>query len=288
MTAKYHHCHLQHISPPDSLWTLYKEIEGELAAEQYTRMEIQEYIKDLQSRYKPSPAESSTKGPSIPEASYISPSPDPDSDNMADTIRGERQANKHDTEPSVSSYESDPICSDQSCGREESTPNRMAPVQMRMSRVQPKAVDCVRDATTNSCLSEWQAKHATACSKSSNEFDSYYPNHADVREAPTNYRRNPWEQVKAYYYSDEYHSDDEYSRDPDVDNPYRHYLNPDHSDEYYSDDEYSRDLDIDCTDTTSIGLAPVLVAHTLQAHSTMTYLPSPGNVNQIVARVNPW
>ena len=22
MTAKYHHCHLQHISPPDSLWTL--------------------------------------------------------------------------------------------------------------------------------------------------------------------------------------------------------------------------------------------------------------------------
>jgi hypothetical protein len=76
---------------------------------------------------------------------------------------------------------------------------------MRMSRVQPKAVDCVRDATTNSHLSEWQAKHVTACSKSSYESDSYYPNHADVREAPTNYRRNPWEQVKAYHYSDEYH-----------------------------------------------------------------------------------
>jgi hypothetical protein len=130
MTAKYHHCHLQHIAPPDSLWTLYKEIEGELAAEHYTRMEIQEYIKDLQSRYKPSSAESSTKGPPIPEASYISPSPDPDSKNIADTIRGERQANKHDTEPSISSYESDPICSDRSCGREESTLNRMAPVQM--------------------------------------------------------------------------------------------------------------------------------------------------------------
>jgi hypothetical protein len=95
MTAKYHHCHLQHISPPDSLWTLYKELEGELAAEQYTRMEIREYIKDLQSHYKPSPAESSTKGPPIPEASYIAPSLDPDSDNMADTIRGERQVNKH-------------------------------------------------------------------------------------------------------------------------------------------------------------------------------------------------
>jgi hypothetical protein len=121
---------------------------------------------------------------------------------------------------------------------------------MRMSRVQPKAVDCVRDATTNSHLSEWQAKHATACSKSSYESDSYYPNHADVREAPTNYRRNPWEQVKAYHYSDEYHSDDEYSRDPDVDNPYRYYPNPGYSDEYYSDDEYSRDPDIDYADTT--------------------------------------
>jgi hypothetical protein len=87
----------------------------------------------------------------------------------------------------MSSYESDPTCSDRSCGREESTPNRMAPVQMRMSRVQPKAVDCVRDTTTNSCLREWQAKLATACSKSSYESDSYYPNHADVCEAPTNY-----------------------------------------------------------------------------------------------------
>jgi hypothetical protein len=83
--------------------------------------------------------------------------------------------------------------------------------------VQPKAVDYVRDATTNSCLRKWLAKPATACSKSSYESDSYYPNHAEVREAPTNYRRNPWEQVKAYYYSDEYYSDDEYSRDPNVD-----------------------------------------------------------------------
>jgi hypothetical protein len=77
ITAKYHHCHLQHISPPDSLWTLYEEIKGELAAAQYTRLEIREYIKDLQSHYKPSPAEPSTKGPPIPEASYIAPSPDP-------------------------------------------------------------------------------------------------------------------------------------------------------------------------------------------------------------------
>jgi hypothetical protein len=72
LTAKYHHCRLQHISPPDSLcWTLYKEIEGELAAAQYTRTEIREYIRDLQSHYKPSPAEPSTKGPPIPEESYI-------------------------------------------------------------------------------------------------------------------------------------------------------------------------------------------------------------------------
>jgi hypothetical protein len=64
----------------------------------------------------------------------------------------------------------------------------------------------LRYATTNTYLREWQAKPATVCSKSSYESDSYYPNHADVREAPTNYRRNPWEQVKAYYYSDEYYS----------------------------------------------------------------------------------
>jgi hypothetical protein len=90
--------------------------------------------------------------------------------------------------------------------------------------------------------------------------DSYYPNHADVREAPTNYRRNPPEQVKAadnlYYYflnsdySDKNYSDDEYSRDPDVDNLYRNYLNSDYSDEYYSDDEYSRDTDVDYADIT--------------------------------------
>jgi hypothetical protein len=29
LTAKYHQRHLQHMSPPDSLWTVYKEIEGE-------------------------------------------------------------------------------------------------------------------------------------------------------------------------------------------------------------------------------------------------------------------
>jgi hypothetical protein len=92
---------------------------------------------------------------------------------------------------------------------------------------------------------------------SSYESDSYYPNHADVREAPTNYRRN---QVKSannlYYYflnsdySDEYYSGDEYSRDPDVDNLYRNYLKSDYRDEYCSDDGYSRDPDVDCADTT--------------------------------------
>jgi hypothetical protein len=38
----------------------------------------------------------------------------------------------------------------------------------------------------------------------------------------------------------------------------------------------------------AISLAPVLVAHTLQVQFTLAYLPSPGNVNQIVVRVNPW
>jgi hypothetical protein len=56
------------------------------------------------------------------------------------------------------SYESDSTCSDCSCGREG---YRMAPVQMRMSRAQFKAVDCVSDAITNSYLSKWQAKPAT-------------------------------------------------------------------------------------------------------------------------------
>jgi hypothetical protein len=106
-------------------------------------------------------------------------------------------------------------------------------------------------------LTASQAK--PACSMSS-YADSYYLNHADVREAPTNYRRNPQEQVKAadnlYYYflnsdySDEYYSDDEYFRDPDVDNLYRNYLKPDYSDEYYSDEAYSRDPDVDYADTT--------------------------------------
>jgi hypothetical protein len=161
-----------------------------LAAAQYTRLEIWEYIKDLQSHYKPSPTESSTRCPPIPEEYHIVPSLDPASDTIVDASRGERQANKHDTEPPMPSYESDPICSDRSCSREESTPNIMTPVQMRMSRAQPKAVDCARDATTNSYLREWQAKPATACSMSRYESDSYYPNHADVREAPTNYRKS--------------------------------------------------------------------------------------------------
>jgi hypothetical protein len=67
-----------------------------------------------------------------------------------------------------------------------------------MSRAQPKAVDCVSDATTNIYIREWHAKPATECSMFSYESDSSYPNHADdVREAPTNYRKNPREQTKA-------------------------------------------------------------------------------------------
>jgi hypothetical protein len=68
-----------------------------------------------------------------------------------------------------------------------------------MSQTQPKAVDCVSDEATNSYLREWQAKPATECSIFSYESDSSCPNRADVyvREAPTNYRRNPPEHVKA-------------------------------------------------------------------------------------------
>jgi hypothetical protein len=90
ITAKWHHRHRQHISPPDSLWTVYEEIEGELVAAQYTRLEIREYIKDLQSHYKPSPPEPSTRCPPIPEEYHIVPSPDPASDNIVDASREER------------------------------------------------------------------------------------------------------------------------------------------------------------------------------------------------------
>jgi hypothetical protein len=66
------------------------------------------------------------------------------------------------------------------------------------------------------------------------ESDSSCPNCADVyvREAPTNYRRNPPEQVKA------------------SDSLYSHFLNSDYSDVYYFDyDEYSSDPDLDYTDS---------------------------------------
>jgi hypothetical protein len=46
---KEYYLHLQHISPPHVLWILYKAIEGDLAAAQYTRTEIREYISALQS-----------------------------------------------------------------------------------------------------------------------------------------------------------------------------------------------------------------------------------------------
>jgi hypothetical protein len=83
---------------------------------------------------------------------------DPDSD--IDDFRRKWRA-KYATESPVFSYESDSTCSDRSCDREGSTLNRMIPVQMRMPRVQPKAVDCVSDAATNSYLRERQAKPAT-------------------------------------------------------------------------------------------------------------------------------
>jgi hypothetical protein len=90
ITAKWHH--RQHISPPDLLWTLYEEIEGELAAAHNTQTEIRKYIRDLQSHYKPRPAESSTKGPPIPEASYLAPSPDLASDNITPRRKSSQQA----------------------------------------------------------------------------------------------------------------------------------------------------------------------------------------------------
>jgi hypothetical protein len=129
---------------------------------------------------------------------------------------------KYATEAPVFSYESDPICSDRSCGREGSTLNRMIPVQMRLSRVQPKAVDCVSDAATNSYLRQrQQAKPATECSMFSYKSDSSCPNcdqDSDIDEI-----RREW-QARA------------------ADNMDRYVLNSDYSAEYCSDDEYSRDL----------------------------------------------
>jgi hypothetical protein len=66
-----YYLHLQHISPPDALWILYKAIEGDLTAAQYTRTEIREYIRDLQSHNEPSPPRTSTKCLPTPEESYV-------------------------------------------------------------------------------------------------------------------------------------------------------------------------------------------------------------------------
>jgi hypothetical protein len=148
---------------------------------------------------------------------------------------------------------------DRPCGREGSTLNRMDPVQMRMSRAQPKAVDCVSDAT-NRYLREWQAN--------SYKSDSSCPNRANVyvREAPTNYRRNPRKQVKA------------------ADSPYSYFL--------------IRTIvmsSILITTTTlqtptwtipilyCIILASVIAAHAPLVHSNLAYSPSPGTSNLNVA-----
>jgi hypothetical protein len=159
----------------------------------------------------------------------------------------------------------------------------MAPVQMRMSRAQPKDVVCVRDATTNSYLREWQAKPAAASSMSNYESDSYYPNH--VLSEP---RRDVYSYFRNSDYSDEYYSDNGYSRDPDVDTLYRYFLNSDYCDEYYSDDEYSRDPDVDYNDT--ICYQPGISTRSSCASGAFHHgiSPSLGNVNPIVARVNPW
>jgi hypothetical protein len=42
------------MSPPHALWIRYKAFEGDLAAAQYTGMEIREYISALQSHNEPS------------------------------------------------------------------------------------------------------------------------------------------------------------------------------------------------------------------------------------------
>ena len=70
---KEYYLHLQHISPPHALWILYKAIEGDLAAAQYTRTEIREYISDLQSHNEPSPPRTSTKCLPTPGESYVAP-----------------------------------------------------------------------------------------------------------------------------------------------------------------------------------------------------------------------
>jgi hypothetical protein len=189
----------------------------------------------------------------------ITPNADPDSDNIDDEIREEWQA-KQTTESPMFSYESDSTCSNRSCGREGLTLNRMAPVQMRMSRAQPKAVDCVSDATTNSYLREWQLKPATECSMFSCEY---------VREAPTNNRRNSPEKVKV-------------------------------ADSLYIYIVMSTILITTSTLQTPtltipilyaiIILTSVIVAHAPLVNSTLAYLPSPGSpkLNQHVTRVNPW
>jgi hypothetical protein len=70
---KEYYLHLQHISPPHALWILYKAIEGDLAAAQYTRTEIREYISALQSDNEPNSPGTSTKCLPTPGESYLAP-----------------------------------------------------------------------------------------------------------------------------------------------------------------------------------------------------------------------
>jgi hypothetical protein len=76
LTTKYkeYYLHLQHISPPHFLWILYKAIEGDLAAAQYTGTEIREYISDLQSHNEPRSPGISAKCLATPAGeSYLAP-----------------------------------------------------------------------------------------------------------------------------------------------------------------------------------------------------------------------
>jgi hypothetical protein len=71
---KEYYLHLQHISPPHALWILYKAIEGDLAAAQYTGTEIRESSSDLQSHNEPRSPGISTKCLVTPAGeSYLAP-----------------------------------------------------------------------------------------------------------------------------------------------------------------------------------------------------------------------
>jgi hypothetical protein len=88
----------------------------------------------------------------------------------------------------------------------------------------------------------WYHPTSNTTPKPQRDVYSYFLNsdYSDEYYSDDGYSRDTMDNVYRHYlksdYNDDYYSDDGNSGDPDVDNMYRHFLKSDYSDEYYSDD----------------------------------------------------